>query len=163
MLGYILGIYPLDASSTTQVMTTKFVSRCYQMSSLLTTVVLDWKPLPYSISSQQLESTEHTPSLSQCFCTCWDPSGELQWLTLLNKGRANCLSVLQSAGRVPAPFSIISVCYPLRIVLNIYKLPVILPSVPQCIKGRWEVILKLASVLFLSYESVFSGSHSFRR
>lgn len=115
------------------------------------------------IPSLHSNLSQHTPSLSQCFCTCWDPSGELQWLTLLNKGRANCLSVLQSAGRVPASFSIISVCYPLPVVLNIYKLPLILPSVPQCIKGRWEVILKLASVLFLSYESVFSGSHSFRR
>lgn len=100
---------------------------------------------------------------AQCFCTCWDPSGELQRLTLINKGRPNCLSVLQSGGRVPAPFSVISVCYPLPVVSNICKLPLILPSVPRCIEGRWEVILKLASVLFLSYESVFSDSHSFRR
>lgn len=144
-------------------MTTNFVSRCYQMSSLLTKVVLGWKPVPDSIPSQQHESTAHTCGLSQCFCTCWDTSGELQWLTLLNKGRRNCLSFLQSVGRVPVPFSVISVCYPLPVVLNIYKLPSILPYVPCCIQGSWEVILKLASVLFLSYESMFYDSHSFRR
>lgn len=126
-------------------------------------IVLGWKPLPYgylfTAAWVNRTYTWSNPVLLHLLRSIWRAA--MTHPSQREKGQL--FSIVQSAGRVPTPFSVSSVCYPLPAVLNIYKLPLILPSVPHCIKGRWEVILKLAFVLFLSCESVFSESHSFRR
>lgn len=164
MLSYISGIHPVDASSILPPMLWQpsvspditYSPFCWQKSFGVE------NHCPVANSSGQCESTEHTLGLSQCFCTCWDPPGESQCLTLLGERRLNCLRLRQSPGMVPTPFSAISVCQSPPAGLTIDKLLLILLSVLHRVQGRWEVVIKLAFVLFLSYESVFSETHSLR-